>query len=172
LINGATGSSFSPPTTKAETYYYYCKVTNTDNEATGNKTTTTNSNSVAANVKITKYTVTFDSKSGSSVGSITTDYNTTITAPRLPTKTDYIFGGWYKEAECIITWNFPTDKITGDITLYAKWRIIDILDIALLASHYNNKTGQTNYNIMYDLNQDGIVDIYDLVLASKSINTN
>lgn len=183
LINGATGSNFSPPTMKAEIYYYYCKVTNTDNTATGNKTKTINSNSVAVNVQANKYTVTFDSKSGSSVGSITTDYNSLITAPTSPTKIGYTFSGWYKEAECITPWNFITDKVISDTTIYAKWRIvdyrdinqdgvIDILDIALLARHYNDKIGQPNWDIIYDLNNDAVVDIYDFILVSKSINTN
>jgi len=67
-------------------------------------------------------------------------------------------------------------------TLYAKWTIpdytdinqddiVDVLDIALLANHYNNAIGQTNYNIIYDLNKDGIIDIYDLVLVSRSFHT-
>jgi uncharacterized repeat protein (TIGR02543 family) len=37
------------------------------------------------------------------------------------TKTNYGFGGWYKEENCINQWNFTADTVTGDITLYAKW---------------------------------------------------
>ncbi|WP_162491147.1 InlB B-repeat-containing protein, partial [Candidatus Symbiothrix dinenymphae] len=29
--------------------------------------------------------------------------------------------GWYREAACTNAWNFNTDGVTGDITLYAKW---------------------------------------------------
>lgn len=178
LINGATGSSFSPPTTKAETYYYYCKVTNTDNTATGNKTTTINSNSVVVNVKTNKYIVTFDSKGGSIVSSIATDYNTTITAPIEPTKEGYTFIGWYKEAGCLNNWDFPTDKIATDITLYAKWKDIydinndnkvDINDLNLLRGSYNSKTGDFSYEASNDINSDGVIDIFDLVHVSKEI---
>lgn len=39
-----------------------------------------------------------------------------------PTATDgYTFDGWYKEAACTTPWNFTTDKVTGNINLYAKW---------------------------------------------------
>jgi uncharacterized repeat protein (TIGR02543 family) len=46
----------------------------------------------------------------------------TITAPAIaPMRTDYTFSGWYKEATCTTAWNFDTDTVTANITLYAKW---------------------------------------------------
>ena len=42
------------------------------------------------------------------------------TPPTVPTRTDYTFGGWYKEAACTNAWNFDTE-VTENITLYAKW---------------------------------------------------
>ena len=44
-----------------------------------------------------------------------------VTKPTDPTRTGYTFGGWYKEAACTTAWNFDTDTVTGNITLYAKW---------------------------------------------------
>ena len=41
-------------------------------------------------------------------------------SPIAPTRTGYIFGGWYKEAACINLWDFDTN-VTDDITIYAKW---------------------------------------------------
>jgi uncharacterized repeat protein (TIGR02543 family) len=69
------------------------------------------------------YLVIFDSQGGTSIASITTNYNTTIIAPTSPTKTGYSFGGWYKESACINTWSFSTDKVIINTTLYAKWNI-------------------------------------------------
>jgi uncharacterized repeat protein (TIGR02543 family) len=37
------------------------------------------------------------------------------------TKTGHAFGGWYKEEGLTNQWNFSTDTVTGDITLYARW---------------------------------------------------
>lgn len=99
------------------------------------------------------------------------------------TKTGYTFAGWNTEAD-----GSGKDYASGEsfamgtehVTLYSKWTmsrdinhdgIIDIIDIAELASHFNEKNGQINWDVIYDLNQDGIVDIYDIVLVSKSINT-
>ena len=67
-------------------------------------------------------TVTFEENGGSEVTEITgLSYNATISAPTEPTKTGYTFAGWYREAACTTLWNFSSDKVTGDITLYAKW---------------------------------------------------
>jgi uncharacterized repeat protein (TIGR02543 family) len=74
-----------------------------------------------ANWIINSYTVSFNSQGGSSVADITANYNTTITAPAPPTIVDYHFAGWYKETGCINVWDFATDKITSNTTLYARW---------------------------------------------------
>ena len=69
-----------------------------------------------------QYTVTFDANGhGSAPANQTVDYGTKVTEPSAPTATGYTFGGWYKEAECTNAWNFTTDVVTGNITLYAKW---------------------------------------------------
>ena len=33
----------------------------------------------------------------------------------------WIFGGWYKDADCGTAWNFTSDTISGTTTIYAKW---------------------------------------------------
>ncbi|MGL5152930.1 MAG: dockerin type I domain-containing protein [Clostridium sp.] len=47
--------------------------------------------------------------------------------------------------------------------------VIDIVDLSLLSRYYNVKEGQTNWNIRYDINKDGIIDIYDLVRVARKI---
>lgn len=44
-----------------------------------------------------------------------------VTAPTNPTASGFTFGGWYKEAACTNQWNFSSDTVTDNITLYAKW---------------------------------------------------
>jgi len=75
-----------------------------------------------ASAPAANYMVTFDPLGGSSVGSINAvPENTTISAPSTPTWTGYSFVAWYKELACSTLWNFSSDKVTGNITLYAKW---------------------------------------------------
>ncbi|WP_339207621.1 S-layer homology domain-containing protein [Paenibacillus sp. FSL K6-3182] len=68
------------------------------------------------------YTVTFNSNGGSDVSDLSNvTSGSTITAPITPAKTGYTFNGWYKEAAFKTAWNFSTDKVTGNITLHARW---------------------------------------------------
>ena len=47
----------------------------------------------------------------------------TISKPADPVASGWIFGGWYKEADCANKWDFDTDKVAGDVTLFAKWTL-------------------------------------------------
>ncbi len=67
--------------------------------------------------------VNFDSQGGSAISFLNPVSGTTITLPTPPTRTGYTFGGWYKEAGCLNSWNFATDVVTANLTLYAKWTI-------------------------------------------------
>lgn len=70
----------------------------------------------------TQHTVSFDSQGGSEVASVTNvNSGVTITAPQAPTKEGYTFAGWYKDIEWESIWNFAVDKVSSDVTLYAKW---------------------------------------------------
>ena len=69
------------------------------------------------------YTVTFDLNYTGAPAAATSQVNSgdEITKPTDPTREGYTFGGWYKEAACTTVWDFDTDTVTGNITLYAKW---------------------------------------------------
>ena len=68
-----------------------------------------------------QFTVTFDSQGGSAVASQTVAGGGKVTQPTNPTRTGYTFAGWFKEAACTTAWNFGTDTVAGNTTLYAKW---------------------------------------------------
>ncbi len=75
---------------------------------------------------VEKYTVTFDSKGGSAVAAIAdVESGATITKPTDPTQDGYLFAGWYKADPATdsnaVAWNFESDMVTGNVTLYAKW---------------------------------------------------
>ena len=58
---------------------------------------------------------------GSLPSTMTLKKGTKITEPTAPTLTGYTFSGWYTEAGCTTAWNFSSDTVSGDTTLYAKW---------------------------------------------------
>lgn len=68
------------------------------------------------------YSVAFNSKEGSAIAPLTTIYGSMIPEPPAPSRPGYSFAGWYKESSCQNRWNFGTDRITGNDTLYAKWQ--------------------------------------------------
>jgi len=70
--------------------------------------------------------VTFNSQGGSAVSSPTAVYTGyKAVKPTDPTYVGYIFGGWYRDATCTGTaWDFNTDLVTANLTLYAKWTLI------------------------------------------------
>ena len=70
------------------------------------------------------YTVSFNTNGGSPVpDSQSITHHGMVVQPPVMVKTGYGFGGWYKEATCTNEWDFATDTVTGNITLYAKWNI-------------------------------------------------
>ena len=71
---------------------------------------------------INSYTVSFDSNGGSSVAAQSVTYNTAVPKPADPSKTGFTFAGWFTDKDGKNAYDFSS-KVTGDITLYAKWNI-------------------------------------------------
>ncbi len=69
---------------------------------------------------LTGYFVTFETNGGSEIKSQTVQENQTAVKPSDPTRTGYIFGGWYSDQTLTIPFDFG-GKITSNITVYAKW---------------------------------------------------
>lgn len=93
-------------------------------------------------------TVIFNSNGGSTVTSIEDlSYNASITAPIAPTKNGYTFVGWYKDEALNQAWDFSSEKVTTDTTLYAKWT-------ANTNTAYTVKHWQQNLNAGSDENAE------------------
>lgn len=71
--------------------------------------------------KVETITITFDSKGGSTVDSITINKGAELILPKDPTYAGYTFKGWYDINETSIHNNVLLEK---DTTLYAKWEKI------------------------------------------------
>ena len=67
------------------------------------------------------YTVTFDSQGGSAVDSQRVLAGNPATVPTSPTKSNCEFNGWYRSSSDAVQWNFATDRVNENITLYAHW---------------------------------------------------
>lgn len=76
---------------------------------------------VSARYTIKSNMVTFNSQGGSEIASITVDYGAVIAPPKNPDRSGYTFGGWFKDMACMNIWDFLTDEVTENSTLFAKW---------------------------------------------------
>lgn len=70
---------------------------------------------VTARWKANKYSISFDSDGGSTVATITQDYDTAVTAPANPVKKGYTFKGWEPA--------LPSKMPVGGLNVKAKWEI-------------------------------------------------
>lgn len=68
------------------------------------------------------YNVTFNSNGGTTISPITVVDGSTFEIP-YPTRTNFIFEGWYKETGLINKWTEST-IVTQNMTLYAKWNTV------------------------------------------------
>lgn len=69
------------------------------------------------------WTVTFVSNRGTEVAPQQLDTGELVAEPTNVTKENYTLLGWYTDANFTLRWDFDTDTVSEDITLYAKWRL-------------------------------------------------
>ena len=112
--------------------------------------TVTKNSSVTVNFALKKYKVTFDTQGGSAVAPVEIEHGRTITQPAVPTKEPFAFGGWYKEKACKTLWDFATDTVTADITLYAHWKITIQYDSQKMKCRKNGGSDINPNNSVYE----------------------
>lgn len=66
-------------------------------------------------------TVTFDSQGGTAVDSQTVLHGSLAARPADPAKEGFDFAGWFTGTTYGTQWNFSTDPVTADMTLFARW---------------------------------------------------
>ena len=95
-------------------------------------------------------TITFDTKEGNKIDSITINKNTELTLPKDPTRDGYIFNGWVDKNEIPI---YDKVLLEEDITLYAVWEKVENkenssnTEMPKTNTNINNNNSGTNTNI-------------------------
>lgn len=72
-------------------------------------------------VDFTGYTVTFNTDGGTNIENQTIEEDGYVTKPEDPEKKGFFFDNWYIDELCTTVYNFSRDKVTSNITIYAKW---------------------------------------------------
>ena len=128
-------------------------------------------------------TITFETNHGSVVAPITQAIGSTVTAPT-PTRTGYLFGGWYSDISLTIEYTFGVMPDV-DFTLYAKWTVdpeypvltiaefkaLDPTDIDL---HFISGTiimasGEMNFIVLCDANDTLIIFGYQSTVVYDNV---
>lgn len=65
--------------------------------------------------------VKFEPGGGTPVPDQTVQYGELLQEPEEPTREGYRFNGWYRDLDRTKLWNFATDTVSGNMTLYAGW---------------------------------------------------
>ena len=69
----------------------------------------------------TECVVTFVPNGGSDTPEQKVQYGEKIKEPEAPIRDGYTFNGWYSDLDRTQLWNFDTDTVKGNMTLYAGW---------------------------------------------------
>lgn len=67
--------------------------------------------------------ITFDTDGGTAIAAQSAAYGDLLSRPADPQRAGYTFAGWYADAAHTQSFDFATDRVTTDLTLYAKWTI-------------------------------------------------
>lgn len=69
------------------------------------------------------YTMNFNSNGGSEIPDQTVYEGMKSEEPKSPTRDEYVFGGWFSDKDLTKGYDFATEIVKGNITLYAKWTV-------------------------------------------------
>ena len=96
-------------------------------------------------VKKINYAVTFQVNGGSAISPATVVNGKTANKPQDPAKAGYVFLGWYEDEALTKLFDFSSQTITADTTLYARW--------------IENPVGVGSYTVDFDLGYAGAPEI-------------
>ena len=116
-----------------------------------------------------RYTVNFESNGGTVVPAQSIAENDKIILPEQPVKDGSFFDDWYQEEELENKWDFETDVVEADITLYAKWigeeeEVVEPTEEATVEPAKEAIEADNAYIVTYDM--QGIGE----QIASETIN--
>ena len=134
---------------------------------------------------VDSYTVEFDSAGGSTVAPQTVEGGSTVVKPTDPTKAGFTFVGWFRANDGAVQWDFGSDVVEDDMTLYAQWVAVPLYsartltnttgtitlsgnmtdDAQLSVEVLGTNDGLRAMGFTFDLVKEQIVGAYDVKLS-------
>lgn len=93
-------------------------------------------------------TVKFETGEGSNISDVTVINGKAVAQPEDPTRSGYIFTGWFADSEYKTPFDFAAQKITADTTVYARW-----------AKTGQTVVGQSEFEVSFDLNYENAEEL-------------
>ena len=93
----------------------------------------------------TECIVRFVTNGGSKIDNIEAIYGEKISRPADPTRPGKEFVGWYKDIQLSQPWDFDNDVVTGNMSLYAKWKDVEVPPTYYSLS-FNTNDGVMSYD--------------------------
>ena len=122
IISGSKLTKPTDPTKNGYTFTGWYKDDDCTDEWDFDTDTVTGTRTLYAGWDEILYTVTYQSNGGSAVASVSNlSSGSKLTKPADPSRSGYTFAGWYQDAACTDEWDFDTDTVSGNMTLYAGW---------------------------------------------------
>ena len=122
IISGSKLTKPTDPTKNGYTFTGWYKDDDCTDEWDFDTDTVTGTRTLYAGWDEILYTVTYQSNGGSAVASVSNlSSGSKLTKPADPSRSGYTFSGWYQDADCTDEWDFDTDTVSGNMTLYAGW---------------------------------------------------
>ena len=101
------------------------------------------------------YEVIFNTNGGSQISKLEgITFGSIIESPIPPIKDGFTFIAWYKDSQLSTVWNFSTDTVTLNVTLYAKWEAVTTI----------------TYLVSFESNGGTEVSTLTNIMANESIN--
>lgn len=95
-----------------------------------------------------QYTVTFNTNGAGEIAEQIVSKDGVVEKPVDPTKDNYIFSGWYTDENFTTAWDFSNSKVSGDLTLYAKFEKINtVAEILELCGEESGYTSTERYYV-------------------------
>lgn len=115
--------------------------------------------------------VNFNTSGGSGVPDAIVPINSLIEQPVTPKKAGYSFGGWLIEGDTANYWNFGSDLVTQNISLYAKWIYSPNVIQLDSAGNLNEKIRSLGLDPvqMDNIKVGGFIDIRDIYYMRDSM---
>lgn len=131
------GSSASTPGNPSRTGYTFTGWSTNGAGITANR-------DIVAQYAINSYPVAFNSNGGSSVSGQSVVYQSKVTRPTDPTRTNYKFMGWFRDTALTQAYDFNSAIGASGFTLYAKWDAFPTIT-ATAKTFYENEFTQDEW---------------------------